>query len=458
MSKGRRQRKAKRVHKSLHEVKASWKRFKRLAEEKLEGKSTALAALVGGILALGAVVFFWPSRSLDVSSSVLTAADPVPTHAQMLADPLSSDPWDFFHPVWKDEDSWFSMPTSADERSSLKEYLTQLNRIVSDPHGRIESEFHVPGFLKDRVVFWMLIHSRYSRKIRVIHDRTDPGVIYGYLDLRPLYRVLGNTGNLERRAANVEKSVLKGIRERLTEAAGLGTSRILGTKEKEQLHVFLSQHGALGKVRVASLSAAIRTQTGQSDEFIAALTRSSQLLPHIESVMRRKGLPIALARIPFVESSFNDVAHSKVGAMGIWQFMPATAQELISSTKRELWSDPIWQTRGAARMFSMYRSVLPDWGTTVTSYNSGVGRVKRILEKNRLKGIEGLLQLGEPDNLGFAGQNFFAQFLSANLVEAYKDELFLSTVPSSEIAAVLGGTKPFSKEICEADHKQSLTR
>ncbi len=453
MSKGRKQRKSKRVPKSLHQAKASWRRFKTLVEEKLEGRSTALASLISGVLALGAVVFFWPSRSLNVSPPLLAANDPIPTHAQMLADPLSSDPWDFFHPVWKDEDSWFSLPASADERTGLKDYLTQLNRIVSDPRSRIESEFRVPGFLKDRVVFWMLVHSRYSRKIRVIHDRADPGIIYGYLDLRPLYRVLGNTGNLERRAANVEKAVLKGIRERLTEAAGMGTSRILGTKEKEQLHVFLSQHGALGKERINSLTGSIRTQTGQSDEFIAALTRSTQLLPHIESVMRRRGLPIALARIPFVESSFNDVAHSKVGAMGIWQFMPATAQELISSTRRELWSDPIWQTRGAARMFSMYRSVLPDWGTTVTSYNSGVGRVKRLLEKNRLKGVEGLLQLAEPDNLGFAGQNFFAQFLSANLVEAYKDELFLSIVPTSEIAGVLGGTKPFSKEICETDRK-----
>ncbi len=418
---------------------------------RFEDRRAALASVFSGFLALGAVVFFRPSRSLNLQAPEAFAGSALQTHAEMLADPLSQDPWSFFHPVWKDDDSWFTLPTSSEERTGLKDYIAELNNIVSDPRGKVEAQFRVPDFMKARVVFWMLIHSRYSRKIRVIHDRQNPGIVYGYLDLRPLYRVLGSSGALEKRANAVEKAVLKGLRERLQEAGGMASTRMLEPKEREQLHIFLSKHGALGKARLASLCGSIRTQTGQSDEFIAAITRSRQLLPHIESVMRQRGLPIALARIPFVESSFNDVAHSKVGAMGIWQFMPATAAELISRDKPERWRDPVWQTRGAARMFAMNRSVLPDWGTTVTSYNSGVGRVKRLLEKNKLTGIEGLLQLGEPDNLGFAGQNFYAQFLSANLVEAYKDELFLTTVPVKEVAAVLKGLTPFTKEVCEAD-------
>ena len=64
-----------------------------------------------------------------------------------------------------------------------------------------------------------------------------------------------------------------------------------------------------------------------------ALYRSRHLLPHIESVFRQNGLPGGLARIPFVESSFNAQAQSKIGAVGIWQSTPETARELIHADK-----------------------------------------------------------------------------------------------------------------------------
>lgn len=439
--------------KKTSRVKRWLKKARAVVIQQWNERRGAWSGAFGTAAAIGLAIVLWPSRSIDVATYAAEDPRPIPTHSEMLSDPLQQGPWEFFHPVWRDEDSWFTLPTSLDEHTGLRDYVDQLNQIVGDPKARIEPAFRVPDFLKARVVFWMLVHTRYSRKIRIVHDRNDPGVIYGYLDFRPLYRVLGPSAALESRANKIEKAVIKGIREKLAEAAGLSSHRTLSPKEREQIHLFLSRHGALGKQRIASLGSAIRTQTGQSDEFVAALSRSRSLLPHIEAVFRQKGLPIALGRIPFVESSFNDVAHSKVGAMGIWQFMPSTAAELISRSKRERWADPVWQTRGATRLFTMYRSVLPDWGTTVTSYNSGVGRVRRLVEKHRLRGIEGLLALPEPDNLGFAGQNFYAQFLSANLVEAYKDDLFITIIPSQEVASVLRGTTPFPKEVCEGKEK-----
>src|SRR5262249_13429358 len=142
--------------------------------------------------------------------------------------------------------------------------------------------------------------------------------------------------------------------------------------------------GALNQKDAMNLIQSVRTQSGQSDMFLAALHRSKNLLPHIESVFKQAGLPAGLARIPFVESSFNVDAQSKIGAMGIWQFTPETAKDMIHTDQEKQWSDPLRQTKSAARLFQMYRSVLPDWGTTITSYNSGVGRVRRIVEKHGL--------------------------------------------------------------------------
>ena len=195
----------------------------------------------------------------------------------------------------------------------------------------------------------------------------------------------------------------------------------------------------------------MRTQSGQSDYFLQALYRSRNLLPHIESVFRQKSLPVALGRIPFVESSFNVRAYSKGGAMGIWQFMPDTAHQMIHAREEKDFSDPLKQTASAARILQMYRSVLPDWGTTVTSYNSGVGRVRKIVEKYRLRDVEGLLQVPANDGLGFAGKNFFSEFLAANLVEAYKVELFGNALESADSTLVFQSMVPYPKEICDTD-------
>ena len=59
----------------------------------------------------------------------------------------------------------------------------------------------------------------------------------------------------------------------------------------------------------------------------------------------------------------------------------------------------------------------------MTSYNSGIGRLQRLVKKYKAKNLGPIINSEDDDGLGFAGKNFYAQFLSANLVEAYKDFL-----------------------------------
>ena len=49
----------------------------------------------------------------------------------------------------------------------------------------------------------------------------------------------------------------------------------------------------------------------------------------------RKGLPVELSLIPFVESQFDPYARSATGASGIWQFIPSTARE--NGLKKNWW-------------------------------------------------------------------------------------------------------------------------
>jgi membrane-bound lytic murein transglycosylase D len=54
----------------------------------------------------------------------------------------------------------------------------------------------------------------------------------------------------------------------------------------------------------------VRWQLGQSDRFLGGLRRSGAYRSHINQVIREKDLPIELAVLPHVESSFNPGAYS----------------------------------------------------------------------------------------------------------------------------------------------------
>lgn len=90
------------------------------------------------------------------------------------------------------------------------------------------------------------------------------------------------------------------------------------------------------------------------------------------------GIPSGLlARLLWTESRFREdiisgKVKSSVGALGIAQFMPATAMELGVDPL-----DPYQAIPGAARYLAkLYRST-GDWTEAVAAYNWGIGNVQR---------------------------------------------------------------------------------
>ena len=63
------------------------------------------------------------------------------------------------------------------------------------------------------------------------------------------------------------------------------------------------------------------------DQFIARTTqRARPFLHHIVEELERRQMPLDLALLPIVESAFQPTARSRSGAVGIWQFIPATGR------------------------------------------------------------------------------------------------------------------------------------
>lgn len=95
----------------------------------------------------------------------------------------------------------------------------------------------------------------------------------------------------------------------------------------------------------------------------------------------RFGVPVlVLAWLLWKESRYNPAIISgakvsRVGAMGIAQFMPATAVEELGSQGAAL--DPSIAIPGAARYLAKLYRATGSWTGALAAYNWGVGNVKR---------------------------------------------------------------------------------
>jgi membrane-bound lytic murein transglycosylase D len=320
---------------------------------------------------------------------------------------LSLPIWGYFHPAW--------MPGGMNRFGTAA-----LSRLSRDPKGLMEGTFQIPDELRTRVLFWSAVYSRFDSKMKIVHDRHDPNLIYGYIDFSPLFEKHSRMGAIIE-SERIERNILIRLQGAILGVASLAASPLSGPYEA-RFRDFLNARGFDQRNTIETLARGVRTQTGQSDIFQEAIARSRGSLPEMEKVFTDHGLPRSLARIPFVESSFNPKARSKVGAMGLWQFIPLTAREMIHRHDKKKWRDPSQQTRAAARLLRRYRKALPDWASTVTSYNSGIGRVSKLLDRHG-SGV-GVILAADDNELGFAGRNFYSEFLAATLVEAYWPQLF----------------------------------
>ena len=113
--------------------------------------------------------------------------------------------------------------------------------------------------------------------------------------------------------------------------------------------------------------------------------RAEPFLYLIIEKIEKKGLPLELALLPIVESSFNPHAYSYVGAAGLWQFMPVTGDRF--GLHQNWWYDgrkDIYRSSDAALRYMdiLHNYLGDDWLRAFAAYNSGEGRVKRAVQKN----------------------------------------------------------------------------
>ena len=121
--------------------------------------------------------------------------------------------------------------------------------------------------------------------------------------------------------------------------------------------------------------------TSASSWFPDYLSRMKWFEGTVDSTLALHDLPQSLRYLPVIESGYSPVAVSPANAVGLWQFMAPTAKDLgmeVTALVDER-RDPLRSTEAAAVFLGELYEEFDSWFLALAAYNSGPGRVRRLL-------------------------------------------------------------------------------
>lgn len=312
-------------------------------------------------------------------------------------------------------------PAHAKDKKKKKqkegEEPAEANHFSHPRSGKVVSRsFVVPPELKTAVDFWKMVYSKYDRNSEIFHDTENLKIIYSVLDFTDLYNNDALTKE-ERRAlfdprmeaeeARIKEMLLT-IHEKQYQPERL-------SKEERRIWELFKDDPNPDKFLKAADEKRIRAQTGIRNKFLDAVRYSGAYIEEFEEIFMSHGLPIELTRLAIVESMFSPKAQSKVGASGVWQFMPSTGRIYGLEINRYVdeRNDPLKATHAAARLLKSNYEALGTWPLAINAYNSGRATMSNAVSAVGTTDIATIIMNYRGGVYGFASRNFYPSFLAA---------------------------------------------
>ncbi|MCI5222347.1 MAG: LysM peptidoglycan-binding domain-containing protein [Candidatus Electrothrix sp. AR4] len=269
---------------------------------------------------------------------------------------------------------------------------------------RIEAGAQFPIFplIAPNVRFWEKIYGTYSADQGVLHDKNDLNIVYAVIDLVPR-SVPG--------AATINGKLIKLIRLRHENILKkFASGKKPSTKEEKKIFSLFKHKKSSSSFRRASNN--IRLQTGLKKAFREGVIRSGAYMPLIKRIMRARGLPVELAYLPHVESSFNLNAYSKAAAVGLWQFTKHTGRDYLTVNRLiDERFDVYLSSRAAARFLKENHRQLGSWPLALTAYN--YGRAGMVRAQKKWGSYPAIIVNHKTGIFKFASKNFYSEFIAA---------------------------------------------
>jgi len=276
-----------------------------------------------------------------------------------------------------------------------------------------DAAFVRPPSLEPDIAFWRRVFAEISSDQALLHDSRYLGVVYEVVEIPE-----NASPTRRRRIADLSRERYRKILQKLAKGARTGLNG-------EEQRVLALWPGDVTDEELRQAAKRIRFQQGLSDRYLAGLKRSGAWKPYIEQQLKASGVPIGLAALPHVESSFNPEARSHVGAAGLWQFTRATGQRFMEidhviDERR----DPFRSSEAAAQLLAYNYSILKSWPLAITAYNHGVGGMRRAVKTLKTEDMGVINREYNGRTFGFASRNFYVAFLAALEVQQNAEKYF----------------------------------
>lgn len=166
---------------------------------------------------------------------------------------------------------------------------------------------------------------------------------------------------------------------------------------------------------------------------LAALQGKSQyFFPMFEDILGKEGLPYELKYLAVIESALNPNAQSRMGAVGLWQFMPSTGKvhglEINSLVDER--RDPVKSTQAACRYLKSLYNIFGDWNLAIAAYNCGPGNVNKAIYRSGKRDFWSIYPF-----LPRETRSYLPIFIAASYVMTYANEHGIcSSAPSYPVA------------------------
>jgi soluble lytic murein transglycosylase-like protein len=151
-------------------------------------------------------------------------------------------------------------------------------------------------------------------------------------------------------------------------------------------------------------------------QVIMWLKRASRYFPYIEKRLKAAGMPDDLKYVAVAESALIHYIRSPAGAVGFWQFIPATGRRYGLRINR--WFDDrrnLKRATGAALLYlkDLYKQ-FGSWPLAMAAYNCGERRLKREIAE---QGVKDYFDLALP----METQRYVYRILAAKLILTYPE-------------------------------------
>ncbi|MGD9888207.1 MAG: LysM peptidoglycan-binding domain-containing protein [Halothiobacillaceae bacterium] len=151
----------------------------------------------------------------------------------------------------------------------------------------------------------------------------------------------------------------------------------------------LGQNFSMHTIENERIDAEVFFYQSRLDQLNRTTKRAEPYLFFIVEQLRERGMPLELALLPIVESSYQPQATSRAQAAGLWQFIPSTGTHF--GLKQNWWYDgrrDIQASTQAALDYLQYLNTMfnGDWALSLAAYNAGEGTISRAVQKAQAKG------------------------------------------------------------------------